>query len=96
MGEEDSREDGDEAYDDEVSEEQSDTSQRGRYASPRKMPCKSNVFRWFHRFDVSNHRLVPIKCSNLAHKPTILDQNLQVGIFPPFVSPRHKTEMKLP
>ena len=34
--------------------------------------------------------------SNLAHKPTILNQNLQVGIFPPFVSPRHKTEMKLP
>ena len=34
--------------------------------------------------------------SNLAHKTTILNQNLQVGIFPPFVSPRHKTEMKLP
>ena len=41
----------------------------------------------------SNHML---NYSNLAHKPTILDQNLQVGIFPPFVSPRHKADMKLP
>ena len=43
MEEKDSREGGDEAYKDEVSEEQTDTSQRGRYASPRKMPCKSHI-----------------------------------------------------
>ena len=29
--------------DDEVSEERSDTSHRGRDASPRKIPCKTNI-----------------------------------------------------